>query len=100
VPEDRRIELRVGIHVGDVVKALRSTSPFCTSMAQRTGDGSIIEFRSVVDAVRLTMRSDGRINHIRSLRSPLRRDSVRSSSAPASRLYPTTSATRIAAILR
>src|SRR5579863_739984 len=37
---------------------------------------------------------------IRSLRSPRSRDSVRSSSAPASRLYPTTSETRIAAIFR
>src|SRR5271165_1238865 len=37
---------------------------------------------------------------IRSLRRPRRRASVRSSSAPASRLYPTTSATRIAASFR
>src|SRR5277367_6619461 len=37
---------------------------------------------------------------IRSLLKPRSRDKVRSSSAPASRLYPTTSATRIAAIFR
>jgi hypothetical protein len=36
----------------------------------------------------------------RTLRSPRKRASVRSSSAPARRLYPTTSATRIAASLR
>jgi hypothetical protein len=108
----RRRQSRRAVHHGRVVK--------------RTGDGSIIEFRSVVDAVRCAIEVQNRViernagvpadrrvefrvgihvgdamaGSMRSLRRPGRRASVRSSSAPANRLYPTTSATKIAASFR
>ena len=60
VPEDRRIEFRVGIHVGDIVEESDgdlmgdgvNIAAHHGRTVKRTGDGSIIEFRSVVDAVR------------------------------------------------
>ena len=79
--------------------ALRSTMPFCTSIAQRTA--STTPWYSTIEPspVRLTTRPrwTAIVGSMRSLRSPLTRASVRSSSAPARRLKPTISATRIAA---
>jgi hypothetical protein len=60
------------------------------------------ELNEAPSPVRLTTRPvvHGDVGSIRSLRSARSRASVRSSSEPASRLYPTTSATRIAASFR
>ena len=55
-------------------------------IVKRTGDGSVIEFRSVVDAVNCAIEVQrAMVGSIRSLRSVLRRARIRSSSAPASR---------------
>ena len=81
------IDPTIAVHHGRVVK--------------RTGDGAIVEFRSAVDAVNFAIEIQRAMaGSMRSLRRPRRRASVRSSSAPARRLYPTTSATRIAASFR
>jgi hypothetical protein len=72
---DRRIEFRIGIHLGDVVEESPvrfTTRPLFTVM----------------------------VGSIRSLRSARSRANIRSSSAPARRLYPTTSDTKIAASFR
>jgi hypothetical protein len=81
---------------------LRSTMPVCTSMAQRTAPTTLRNSMIEPSPVRLTMRPwwSAMVGSMRSLRSALRRARVLSSSAPASRLYPTTSATRIAASFR
>ena len=55
-------------------------------VVKRTGDGSIIEFRSVVDAVRCAIEVQrAMVGSIRSLRRVRSRARIRSSSAPASR---------------
>ena len=76
--------------------------PFCTSMAQRTASTTLRNSTRAPSPVRLTTRPwwTAMVGSIRSLRSARSRAKVRSSSAPASRLYPTTSAARIAAIFR
>ena len=81
--------------------ALRSTIAFCSSTAQRTASTALRNSAMEPSPVRLTMRPlcMATVGSIRSLRSVRRRASVRSS-APTSRLYPTTSETRIAANLR
>ena len=73
--------------------ALRSTIPFCTSMAQRTASTTLRNSTMAPSPVRLTTRPlwTAIIGSIRSLRSARSRASMRSSSEPASLLYPTTS---------
>src|SRR5271169_4804099 len=82
--------------------ALRSTMPCCTSIAQRTASTALRNSTSAPSPVRLTTRPlcTEIVGSIRSLRSARRRARVRSSSAPVSRLNPTTSAARIAASFR
>ncbi len=82
--------------------ALRSIMPFCTSMAQRTASTTLRNSTSAPSPVRLITRPlcTAMVGSIRSLRSARNLAKVRSSSALASRLYPTTSAARIAASLR
>ena len=82
--------------------ALRSTMPFCTSMAQRTASTTLRNSTSAPSPVRLITRPlcTAIVGSIRSLRSARNLAKVRSSSALASRLYPTTSAARIAASFR
>ncbi len=82
--------------------ALRSIMPFCTSTAQRTASTTLRNSTIAPSPVRLTTRPlwTAIIGSIRSLRSARSRASMRSSSEPASRLYPTTSDTRIAASFR
>src|SRR5271157_5855458 len=72
----------------DGTPALRSTRPFCTSMAQRTASTTLRNSMRLPSPVRLTTRPwcTAMVGSMRSLRSALSRASVRSSSAPASRL--------------
>src|SRR5438477_9449375 len=76
--------------------------PFCTSMAQRTASTTLRNSTSAPSPVRLMTRPlcTAMVGSIRSLRSARNLARVRSSSSLASRLYPTTSAARIAASLR
>jgi hypothetical protein len=62
--------------------------PFCTSIAQRTASTTLRSSIRLPSPVRLTTRPwcTAVAGSIRSLRRPRRRDKVRSSSAPASRL--------------
>src|SRR5438034_1590805 len=78
---------------------LRSIIAFCTSMAQRTASTTLRNSTSAPSPVRFTTRPlcTAMVGSIRSLRSARSRANVRSSSAPVSRLNPTTSAARIAA---
>jgi hypothetical protein len=68
--------------------ALRSTRPFCTSIAQRTASTTLRNSMIDPSPVRLTMRPwwAAMAGSIRSLQRPRRRARVLSSSAPASRL--------------
>ena len=66
------IDPTIAVHHGRIVK--------------RTGDGSVVEFRSVVDAVRCAIEVQrAMVGSIRSLRRVRSRARMRSSSAPASR---------------
>ena len=66
------IDPTIAVHHGRIVK--------------RTGDGSVIEFRSVVDAVNCAIEVQrAMVGSIRSLRRVRSRARMRSSSAPASR---------------
>ena len=82
--------------------SFRSIMLFCTSTAQRTASTTLRNSTRRPSPVRLTTRPlcTAIVGSIRSLRRARRRASVRSSSALASRLYPTTSAARIAASFR
>ena len=62
---------------------LRSTIPFCTSMAQRTASTTLLNSMRTPSPVRLTTRPlcTAMVGSIRSLRSARSRASVRSSSA-------------------
>src|SRR6185312_7601465 len=82
--------------------ALRSAMPFCTSTAQRTASTTLRNSTSAPSPVRLTTRPlwAATAGSSRSPHNARNRASVRSSSAPARRLKPTTSAARIAASLR
>ena len=66
--------------------ALRSTMPFCTSMAQRTASTTLLNSMMLPSPVRFATRPlcTAMVGSIRSLRSARRRASVRSSSDPAS----------------
>jgi ABC-type branched-subunit amino acid transport system ATPase component len=68
--------------------ALRSTMPFCISMAQRTASTTLRNSTRLPSPVRFTMRPlcTAMVGSIRSLRSARSRANVRSSSMPASRL--------------
>ncbi|HWX32905.1 MAG TPA: adenylate/guanylate cyclase domain-containing protein [Steroidobacteraceae bacterium] len=115
LPPERRIEFRIGIHVGDVV---------AESDGDLMGDGVNIAARlegiakpgsiclsedayrqvksRLPSPVRFTTRPlcTAMVGSIRSLRSARKRARVRSSSALVRRLYPTTSAARMAASFR
>ena len=82
--------------------ALRSTIPFCTSIAQRTASTTLRNSTIPPSPVRFTTRPlcTAIVGSIRSLRSARSRARIRSSSEPASLLYPTTSDTKIAASFR
>ena len=82
--------------------ALRSTIPFCTSMAQRTASTPLRSSMMLPSPVRFTTRPlwTLMVGAIRSLQSVRSLASVRSSSALASMLYPTTSAARMAVSFR
>ena len=82
--------------------ALRSTIALWTSMAQFTAsttlrNSTIPAVAGALDDVPV-MHCDGRVDQVAA--KVRRRARIRSSSAPASRVYPTTSATRIAASFR
>jgi hypothetical protein len=84
---------------GRLVKQ-NSTPPFSTTAP--TGVNHAAQFEILPSPVRFTTRPlcTAMVGSIRSLRSARSRASMRSSSAPASRLYPTTSAASIAASFR
>ena len=75
---------------------------FCTAIAQRTASTTLRNSMSAPSPVRLNTRPlcAATVGSMRSLRNARSRASVPSSSAPAMRLKPTTSAARIAAIFR
>src|SRR4051794_31551760 len=79
--------------------ALRSIIEFWISMAQRTASTTLRNSTMAPSPVRFTIRPlwTAIVGSIKSLRSARNLASVRSSSAPVSRLKPTTSAARIAA---
>ena len=82
--------------------ALRSSMPFCTSMAQRTASTTLLNSMMLPSPVRFTTRPlwTLMVGAIRSLQSVRSRASVPSSSLPVRRLKPTTSAARMAASFR
>ena len=106
LPPERRIEFRVGIHLGDVVEesdgdlmgdgvniaarleGIADRGGICISMAQRTASTTLRNSARIPSPVRFTTRPlcTAMVGSIRSLRSARSRASVRSSSAPASRL--------------
>ena len=78
-------------------------TPFCTSIAQRTASTTLRNSMMIAVAGAFddapVVGGDGRIDEVAAQASKTRKGS-RSSSAPASRLYPTMSATNIAASFR
>src|SRR5258708_36097310 len=91
--------IRSSMRLSVPISVLRSGIVCCTSTAQRTASTTLANSTSMPSPVVLTMRPlcSAIFGSISSRRCALSRASVPSSSAPISRLYPATSAARMAA---